>query len=55
MRRITCFVAALTLAMMLGTTASAAPLFFSTGDPDFRIATASRPGSHGKIEIEVGR
>jgi len=52
MRRITCFVAASALALMLGTTASAAPFFFSTGDPDFRIATASRPESHGKIEIE---
>ena len=26
--------------------------FFSTGDPDGKMATASRPGSAGKIEIE---
>jgi hypothetical protein len=29
-----------------------APFFFSTGDPDGLIATASRPESAGKIEIE---
>ena len=29
-----------------------APFFFSTGDPDGRIATVSRPSSSGKIEIE---
>jgi PEP-CTERM motif len=28
------------------------PFFFSTGDPDGRIATASRPAASGKIEIE---
>jgi len=32
--------------------ASAVPFFFSTGDVDGRIATASRPESPGKIEIE---
>ena len=32
--------------------AAAAPFFFSTGDPDGRMATASRPSSTGKIEIE---
>jgi len=32
--------------------ASAAPFIFSTGDPDGRMATASRPSSTGKIEIE---
>lgn len=32
--------------------AVAAPFFFSTGDPDGLIATASRPDSAGKIEIE---
>jgi hypothetical protein len=31
--------------------ASAVPFFFSTGDVDGRIATASRPSSAGKIEI----
>jgi hypothetical protein len=34
--------------------AGATPFFFSTGDPDGRIATASRPESTGKIEIESG-
>ncbi len=32
--------------------ASAVPFFFSTGDPDALIATASRPESPGKMEIE---
>jgi hypothetical protein len=32
--------------------ASATPFFFSTGDPDGLIATASRPESPGKIEVE---
>jgi hypothetical protein len=32
--------------------AAGAPFFFSTGDPDGLIATASRPESAGKIEIE---
>jgi hypothetical protein len=32
--------------------AFAVPFFFSTGDPDGKIATASRPSSTGKIEIE---
>ena len=28
--------------------------FFSTGDPDGRLASASRPESAGKFEIESG-
>lgn len=32
--------------------AVAGPVFFSTGDPDGKIATASRPGSGGTFEIE---
>src|SRR5262249_49529323 len=32
--------------------ASADPFFFSTGEPDGRMATASRPESRRKIEIE---
>jgi hypothetical protein len=32
--------------------AIAVPFFFSTGAPDGLIATASRPASAGKIEIE---
>ena len=34
--------------------ANAVPFFFSTGNVDGRIATASRPASAGKIEIESG-
>jgi len=34
------------------TPALAGPFFFSTGDPDGKMATASRPGSAGKLEIE---
>lgn len=37
---------------MVALSASAAPFFFSTGVPDGLIATASRPDSGGKIEIE---
>jgi PEP-CTERM motif len=32
--------------------AAATPFFFSTGDPDAKMATASRPSSAGKFEIE---
>jgi len=39
-------------AWMFALSASAAPFFFSTGDPDGRMATASRPGSGGALEIE---
>jgi hypothetical protein len=42
---------ALMVVALLAGPASAAP-FFSTGDPDGKMATASRPGSAGKIEIE---
>ena len=41
MRRIPCFLTALALVLMLGTTASAADFFFTTGDPDGRLAAAS--------------
>jgi hypothetical protein len=44
--------ATVTTGVGLATPASAAPFFFNTGAPDFRIATASRPESHRKIEIE---
>lgn len=37
---------------MLAASASAAPFLFNTGDPDGRMATASRPDSTGKIELE---
>lgn len=39
-------------AASLATPALAGAFFFSTGDPDGKIATASRPDSAGKIEIE---
>src|SRR5262245_11051284 len=53
MRRIPCFLTALALVLMLSATASAADFFFTTGDPDGRLAAASRPESRGKIEIEA--
>ncbi len=34
--------------------ARAASFFFSTGNPDGRIATGSRPGTPGKVQIETG-
>src|SRR5215470_17316143 len=45
---------ALVLAVVLtgAAAASADPFSFSTGAPDGRMATASRPESHDKIEIE---
>jgi hypothetical protein len=52
MRRISCFLAALALVPMLGSTASAAPFFFSTGAPDGRIASASYQEGRGKTEHE---
>ena len=42
-------------AILIATPAAAQPFFFSTGLPDGKMATASRPSSAGKIEIEVGR
>ena len=53
MRRISCFLAALALALMLGAPASADDFFFSAGEPDGLMAAASRPESPGKIEIEA--
>jgi hypothetical protein len=38
--------------VLLAAPASAGSFFFSTGNPDGRMATASRPSSAGKIEIE---
>jgi len=35
-------------------TATADPFSFSTGDPDGKMAAASRPSSAGKFEIEAG-
>jgi hypothetical protein len=33
---------------------ASADSFFSTGNPDGKIATGTRPSSNGKIEIETG-
>jgi len=45
-------ISTISLGLLMAIPASAAPFFFSTGEPDGRIATASRPDSPGKIEIE---
>ena len=37
---------------LLAAPASAGSFFFSTGDPDGKMATASRPGSAGVLETE---
>ena len=39
--------------LLLVSQASAAPFTFSTGDPDGKIATLSRPSSPGKIQTET--
>jgi hypothetical protein len=39
-------------ALMMPLPAAADPFFFSTGNPDGKIATAARPESAGKFEIE---
>ena len=44
--------AAVVLGLLTATPAEATPFFFSTGNPDGKMATASRPSSGGKIEIE---
>ena len=41
-------------AVMMPLPAAADPFFFSTGNPDGRMATAARPESAGKFEIETG-
>ena len=46
-------VLAMALVLAGGSAASADPFFFSTGGPDGRMAAASRPESHHKIEIEA--
>src|SRR5262249_4244339 len=53
MRRTGRSILVLAMALMAAATAASAdPFFFSTGEPDGRMATASRPESHRKIEIE---
>src|SRR5882724_8100155 len=39
--------------LLLASQAPAASFFFSTGDPDGKIATLSRPSSPGKIQTET--
>jgi hypothetical protein len=41
------------VATLLAISSSAAPFFFSTGDPDGKIATLSRTASAGKLETET--
>src|SRR5215471_9422475 len=41
-------------AVVMPLPAAADAFFFSTGDPDGKIATAARPESTGKFEIETG-
>jgi len=55
MKRIGLLLAVVAVALVLAgaTVASADPFFFSTGEPDGRMAAASRPESRGKIEIEA--
>jgi hypothetical protein len=45
-------IVAVTVVLLWNGPASAVPFFFSTGNPDGLIATASRPASPGKLEIE---
>jgi hypothetical protein len=52
MRLIRGLLATLPVLLSLAAPALADPFFFSTGQPDGRIATASRPASADKIEIE---
>jgi len=48
------FIASAGLAAALATTAAAGPItLFSTGNPDGKIATLSRPASAGKLETET--
>ena len=46
------FAAALSALTLAATPAWADPFAFSTGDPDGKLASASRPSSSGKLEIE---
>jgi hypothetical protein len=45
-------VVAVALGLLTAMPATAGPFFFSTGNPDGRIATASRPGTGSPFEIE---
>jgi PEP-CTERM motif-containing protein len=52
MIRVTALLIAILALPLLATPAGATPFFFSTGDPDGKMATATRPESAGKFEIE---
>jgi hypothetical protein len=52
MRQTTRLLGALLWVTLVAVPASADPFFFTTGNPDGRIATASRPQTEDKVEIE---
>lgn len=52
MTRIHFFLACAAAAGLITATATAAPFFFSTGEPDGRVGIGSRPSSGAKMEIE---
>jgi len=45
-------ISAITVSLLAALPAAATPFSFSTGDPDGKIATATRPDAGGKFEIE---
>src|SRR4051794_4917431 len=45
-------ISAISVGLLTALPAAATPFSFSTGNPDGLIATATRPSSGGKIEIE---
>jgi hypothetical protein len=50
---ITCFIAAASAAVLMAAPAVAGGFTFSTGNPDGKIATLSRPASPGNLETET--
>ena len=53
MRRLMSLLGGLALTLALTGSVHAGPFSFSTGDPDGKMAMASRPDSPAGIEIEV--
>src|SRR4051812_13131162 len=53
-RGLTHCISAMTALILSASTAFADGLFMSTGDPDGKMAMATRPSGNGKIEIETG-
>ena len=45
-------ISAISISLLTALPAAATPFFFSTGNPDGKIATATRPDAGGKFEIE---